>query len=62
MVQDAWRLCACVRVEMRTYMCGNGSGVAAVVIAVDRETLDASRGLKAQCTMAHKWPEKRNEQ
>ena len=49
MVLDAWRLCACVRGEMRTYMCGSGSGVAAVAIAVDRETADASRGLK--------WPE-----
>ena len=27
-------------------MCGSGSGVAAVTIAVDRETADASRGLK----------------
>ena len=50
MVQDAWRLCACVRVEMRTYMCESGSDMAAVAIAVDRETADASRGLK--------WPEK----
>ena len=49
MVQDAWRLCACVRVEMRTYMCESGSGMAAVAIAVDREIADASRGLK--------WPE-----
>ena len=39
----------CVRSEMRTYMCERGSGVAAVAIAVDRETADASRGLK--------WPE-----
>ena len=31
-------------------MCSSGSGVAAVAIAVDRETADASRGLK--------WPEK----
>ena len=46
MVQDAWRLCACVRAEMRTYICGSGSGVAAVATAVDRETTDASRGLK----------------
>ena len=50
MVQDAWWLYPCVRGEMRTYMCGSGSGVAAVAIAVDRETADASRGLK--------WPEK----
>ena len=39
-----------VRDEMRTHICGSGSGVAAVAIAVDRETADASRGLK--------WPEK----
>ena len=38
MVQDACWLCACVRAEMRTYMCGSGSGVADVAIAVDRET------------------------
>ena len=50
MVQDVWWLSACVRAEMRTYMCESGSGVAAVSIAVDRETADASRGLK--------WPEK----
>ena len=50
MVQDVWRLCACVSDVIRTYMCGSGSGVAAVAIAVDRETADASRGLK--------WPEK----
>ena len=31
---------------MRTYICDSGSGVAAVTIAVDRETADASRGLK----------------
>ena len=31
---------------MRTYVCDSGSGVAAVTIAVDRETADASRGLK----------------
>ena len=34
---------------MRTYMCKSGSSVTAVAIAVDRETADASRGLK--------WPE-----
>ena len=45
MFQDACWLCACVRREMRTYMCGSGSGVAAVTIAVDRETADASRSL-----------------
>ena len=50
MVQDAWRLYRYVRDEMRTHICGSGSGVAAVAIAVDRETADASRGLK--------WPEK----
>ena len=50
MVQDAWRLCACVCDDMRTHMCKSGGGVAAVAIAVDRETADASRGLK--------WPEK----
>ena len=49
-VQDVWRLYPCVRDVIRTYMCGSGSGVAAVAIAVDRETADASRGLK--------WPEK----
>ena len=43
MVQDAWRLCACVRAAIRTYICGSGSGVAAVAIAVDREASDASR-------------------
>ena len=37
MVLDAWRLCVCVRDEMRTCMCEIGSGVAAVAIAVDRE-------------------------
>ena len=46
MVQDACWLCACVSGEMRTYMCDIGSGVAAVTIALDRETADASRGLK----------------
>ena len=45
-VQDAWRLHACVRGEMRTYMCESGSGIAAVATEVDRETPDASRGLK----------------
>ena len=43
MVQDAWRLCACVRDAIRTYICDSGSGVAAVAIAVDREASDASR-------------------
>ena len=43
MVQDAWQLCACVSAEIRTYICGSGSGVAAVAIAVDREASDASR-------------------
>ena len=46
MVQDAWRLYPYVREAMRTYMCGSGSGVAVVTIAVDRETADACRGLK----------------
>ena len=46
MVQDVWWLSAYVRSEMRTYMCERGSGVAAVAITVDRETADASRGLK----------------
>ena len=50
MVQDVWRLYPYVRDAMRMYICGSGSGVAAVAIAVDRETPDASRGLK--------WPEK----
>ena len=50
MVQDACRLSHIVRNEMHTHICGSGSGVAAVAIAVDRETADASRGLK--------WPEK----
>ena len=50
MVQDVWRLYPCVRHVIRTCMCSSGSGVAAVAIAVDRETADASRGLK--------WPEK----
>ena len=43
MVQDAWRLCACVRDEIHTYICGSGSCVAAVAIAVCREASDASR-------------------
>ena len=43
MVQDAWRLCACVRGEIRTHMCKSGSGVAAVAIAVDREASDHRR-------------------
>ena len=43
MVQDAWRLCACVSAVIRAYICGSGSGVAAVTIAVDREASDASR-------------------
>ena len=43
MVQDAWRLYACLRATIRTYICGSGSGVAAVAIAVDREASDASR-------------------
>ena len=50
MVQDVWRLYPCVCDVIHTYMCGSGSGVVAVAIAVDRETADASRGLK--------WPEK----
>ena len=50
MVQDVWRLCACVRGEMRTHTYENCCGGAAVAVAVDRETLDASRGLN--------WPEK----
>ena len=43
MAQDVWRLYPCVRDAMRTYMCGSGSGVAAVAIAVCREASDASR-------------------
>ena len=50
MVQDAWRHYPCVCDEMRTYVCERGDGVAAAAIKVDRETADASRGLK--------WPEK----
>ena len=50
MVQDAWWLYPCVRDEIRTYICESGCGVATVAIEVDRETADASRGLK--------WPEK----
>ena len=46
MVQDVWRLCGCVRGEVRTDMRGSGSSVSVVAIAVDRETPDASRGLK----------------
>ena len=46
MVQDAWWLYPCVRDEIRTYICESGCGVAAVAIEVDRETADASRGLK----------------
>ena len=42
MTQDVWRLYPCVRHAIRTYMCGSGSGVAAVTIAVDRETADAA--------------------
>ena len=46
MVQDDWRLDPHARGELHTYMCGRGSGVAAVTIAdaVDREAADASRG------------------
>ena len=43
MVQDGWRLDPHVRGELHTYMCGKGSGVAAVTVAVDREAADASR-------------------
>ena len=50
MVQDIWWLSACVRAEMRTHMCEKGCGVAAVAIAVDRKTVDASRGLR--------WPDR----
>ena len=50
MVQDVWWLSACVRAEMRTHMCEKGCGVAAVAIAVDRKTVDASRGLR--------WPDR----
>ena len=46
MVQDVCRLYPYVRDEMRTHICGSDSGVAAVAIAVDRETAEASRGLK----------------
>ena len=46
MVQDAWWLYPCVRDEIRTYICESDCGVAAVAIEVDRETADASRGLK----------------
>ena len=34
-VQDAWRLYPHVCDELRTYMCGSGSGVAVVRSAVD---------------------------
>ena len=44
MVQDVCWLYPYVREEMRTHICGSGSGVATVAIAVDRETADASRG------------------
>ena len=50
MVQDVCRLPACVRDEMHTHICGSGSDVAAVAMAVDRKTVEASRGLN--------WPEK----
>ena len=49
MVQDVCRLPACVRDEMRTYMCESGCGIAVETSEVDREASDASRGLK--------WPE-----
>ena len=49
MVQDAFWLDPYVHDEMHTHICGSGSGVAAVAIAGDRETADASCGLK--------WPE-----
>ena len=42
MVLDACWLYACVRGEMRMYMCGSGSGVDDVAIAVDREATRAS--------------------
>ena len=41
MFLDVWRLSACVRAEVRTHVCKSGSGMAAVAIAVDRETADA---------------------
>ena len=47
-VQDAWWLDPCVRGELCTHMCGSGSGVAAVTIAVDCEAANASRSL--QCS------------
>ena len=40
--QDAWRLCTYVRHEAHTCMCGRGSGMAALRIAVDHEAADAS--------------------
>ena len=49
MVQDVFWLYPYVHDEVHTHICGSGSGVAAVAIAVDRETANASRGLK--------WPE-----
>ena len=45
-VQDAWRLYAYVRDELRTYMCGSGSVVAVVRSAVDREATTASHAWK----------------
>ena len=49
MVQDVFWLYPYVHDEMHTHICGSGSGVAAVAIAVDREPANASRGLE--------WPE-----
>ena len=43
MVQDAWRLYLCVRAKMRTYMCGSGSGVAAVTIGYRGRSRDRRR-------------------
>ena len=42
-VQDAWRLHAHARGELRTCMCREGSGAAALRSGVDREAADASR-------------------
>ena len=43
MVQDAWRLYPYVRDELRTHICGSGTGVAAVMSAVPILVSIASR-------------------
>ena len=46
-VWDAWRLHTHVRGERHTYICGRGSGTAAVTSAIDRQAAHACHG--------HRW-------